>query len=464
LVKGTLDELIVSVRLVLYNEIILRKEEGWEVKRSIILVTVLFMVLPCFLSAKGNREKVDNNKPVVLEFWTHEDPNRDALENRYIKEFMTAHPGVIINRVTYSSKKIFDLVLTAFAANAGPDIFNMQIEQAYSYIINDRVAPVDYISAGYADAKDMTGQYIDGFLDSVIIDDEIYGIPLELNNWAIYLNKRIFADAGLNAEKDFPRTWEDLADISEKLTIRDGQIITRRGFDFRYPYYLISMVPMVEQLGGKLVSDDGNTAIIGDDAWINFLSFMQEWGVNGRNLGSPTYRNARELFNMDNNEIGMCLSGLYQSARIRSDNREFYDSDDWKVVPYPTFENAVNDVSSTFYGQYYMVNADNSDSEIKIAWEFISYMMGHEEEYLNVVNIVPPTKKLMESEDFKNVPFSNIFVNDLSRANVVYTAENGVKMEELIKEAVESVMLSGISPVQAHATLKVKAQELLNDY
>ncbi len=432
--------------------------------RLVIAVTALLLVFPCFLSAGGREEESGKNDPVVLEFWTHEDPNRDALENRYIEEFITAHPKVVINRVTYSSKKIFELVLTAFAANAGPDIFNMQIEQAYSYIINGRVAPVDYLSAGYADAGDMIGQYMDGSLDSVIVNGDIYGIPLELNNWAIYLNKRIFADAGFNAEKDFPQTWEELADISEKLTIRDGQIITRRGFDFRYPYYLISMVPMVEQLGGKLISDDGKTAIIGDNAWISFLSYMQEWGVNGRNLGSPTYRNARELFNMDNNEIGMCLSGLYQGARIRSENREFYDSGDWLVVPFPVFENAVNDTACSFYGQYYMVNADNSDKDIKTAWEFISYMMSHEEEYLKEVNIVPPTKKLMKSETFKKVPYSNVFMSELTRAHVVYTAENGAKMEELIKEAVESVMLSGISPVQAYATLKVKAQELLDDY
>jgi multiple sugar transport system substrate-binding protein len=69
----------------------------------------------------------------------------------------------------------------------------------------------------------------------------------------------------------------------------------------------------------------------------------------------------------------------------------------------------------------------------------------------------------MNSETFKNMPYSDVFVNDLARAHVVYTAENGAKMEELVKEAVESVMLSGISPVKAHATLKAKAQELLDE-
>jgi len=432
-------------------------------KKTVLLLIAFLMVLPGFVFAAGQQDGADDNGPVVLEFWTHEDPNRDALENRYVEEFMAANPDVTVNRVTHSSKKIFELVLTAFAANAGPDIFNMQIEQAYSYMVNGRVAPVDYAAAGYADMADMEAQYMDGALKSVVMDGDVYGIPLELNNWAVYLNKRVFADAGLDAEKDYPRTWEEMADISERLIKRDGEIITRRGFDFRYPYYLISMTPMVEQLGGKLVSDDGKTAIIGDEAWIQFLTYMQEWGPNGRNLGSPTYKNGRKLFNMDNDDMGMCLSGLYQAARIRSDNQEFYDSGDWMIIPYPTFENAVNDVAANFYGQYYMVNAQNSARDIKKAWELTSYMMGHEEEYLKAVNIVPPTKKLMESETFKNMPYSDVFVNDLARAHVVYTAENGAKMEELVKEAVESVMLTGISPEQAHATLKAKAQELLDE-
>ena len=434
-----------------------------KMKKSYLLTLAVLTVLTFNVSASG-QQSASEDGPITLEFWTHEDPNRDAIETRYVEEFMASHPDVTINRVTHSSKKIFELVLTAFAANAGPDIFNMQIEQAYSYISNGRVAPVNYEAAGYADAAEMESQYMTGSLDSVTVDDDIYGIPLELNNWAIYLNKRIFADAGLNAETDYPKTWEEMADISEKLVLREGEIITRRGFDFRYPYYLISVIPMVEQLGGKLVSDDGETAIINEDAWIKVLTYMQEWGPNGRNLGSPTYKNARKIFNMDNNDMAMCLSGLYQEARIRSDNKEFYDSGEWMIIPFPTFEDAVNDVASNYYGQYYMVNAQNSDRKIATAWEFVSFMMSHDEEYLKEVNIVPPTKKLMESETFKNMPYSDVFVNDLARANVVYTAENGAKMEELVKEAIESVMLSGISPVQAHATLKAKAQELLNEY
>jgi len=62
-------------------------------------------------------------------------------------------------------------------------------------------------AAGYKGADDLKSQYLDGTFDAVTMDGEIYGLPLELTNWCIYINKRIFRDAGLDPEKDYPKTW-----------------------------------------------------------------------------------------------------------------------------------------------------------------------------------------------------------------------------------------------------------------
>lgn len=139
----------------------------------------------------------------------------------------------------------------------------------------------------------------------------------------MFINKKYFREVGLDPEKDYPRTWEDMVRISEKLVIREGQILKRRGFDFRYPYYLTFLLPMVEQLGGSLFSEDGKSAIMNDEAWLKVLRFFKEWGPNGKNLGSPTYPAARKEFNRDNNTVAMCLSGLYQILRIKAENPEF---------------------------------------------------------------------------------------------------------------------------------------------
>ena len=236
---------------------------------------------------------------------------RTEIENRYINEFEKANPGVTVKRVTNPSKKMPELILTAFAANQGPDIFKLQIEDEYVYIVNRRLASVDCKAAEYSSKEEIYKAYIPKVLDPVTFEGVLYGLPLELTNWCVYINDRVFKSAGLDPNKDYPKTWEEMVAVSEKIAIRKGEIIERGGFDFRYPYYLVSMVPMVEQLGGQLISDDGKKAIINDQAWIEFLQFMKEWRPNGRNLGSPTYTDAKKLFNKDNNDIAMCMSGLY---------------------------------------------------------------------------------------------------------------------------------------------------------
>jgi multiple sugar transport system substrate-binding protein len=428
--------------------------------KKLLLIVCAFSMLYSPLFATGEKEETG---PITLKFWTHEDPNRTKIEERYIQEFEATHPNIKIERTTQASTKLIELVQTAFAANSGPDIFNLSIEDEYQYIVNQRVAPINVAAAGYASEASLIDTYAKGMLDPVTYNGKIYGLPLELTNWSIFLNKKVFRDAGLNPDTDYPKTWEEMVEVSDKLVIRDGDILLRRGFDFRYPYYLVAMLPMVEQLGGQLISDDGTTAIVGEAAWIKFLTFMQEWGPSGRNLGSPTYTNARKLFNLDNNDIAMAHTGLYQEGRIKADNEAFYNSDDWMVVPFPTFENAEKDVAASYYGHYYMVNAQSTPANQKAAWEFIAYMLSHSEEYLKEVNIIQPTKTLLNSDTYKNMPFSSVFTQDFERGHIVYYGAASSEFQTLIRSAVESVMLSGETPEKALATLKRAAQELLDE-
>ncbi|WP_320127681.1 extracellular solute-binding protein [uncultured Sphaerochaeta sp.] len=434
-------------------------------KKTFVLLAACVLAMPLSLFAQGAKETVvDENAPVTIQYWTHEDPARTALETELINQFMAANPNITVVRSTQASVKQIELVQTAFAANQGPDMFNLPIENQYAYITNKRVAPVDYKAAGYASKQDLLDKYAPGVLDAVTVDGEIYGLPLELTNWSIYLNKKVFRSAGLDPEKDYPKTWEEMADISEKLVIRDGDILVRRGYDFRYPYYLTFFVPMVEQLGGELLSADGKTAIIGDDAWIKVLTYMQQWGPSGRNLGSPTYKNARNLFNQDNNDIAMAHTGLYQEGRIEKDNPEFFKSGEWMVIPFPTFKDAVKDVASCFYGHYFMVNVDSSPAVQKAAWKLSGFLLSHGEDYLTRGgNIIQPTKALIASDTLKNMPYSSVFINDMARAHMIYYGENSAQIQTLIRNAVESVMLSGVSPEKALATLRASVQEVIDE-
>ncbi len=387
-------------------------------------------------------------------YWTHEDPNRTALEEELIAQFEADYPEYKVVRVTNPTDQMSQLVLAAFAANRGPDIFNMDISNEFPYIVNGRVAEVDAKAAGFDSTQAIYDAYLPGVFDPVTYEGGLYGLPLEVTNWSIYLNMDVFRSAGLDPLTDYPKTWEEMMDVAEKLTLRDGDIITRPGFDFRYPYYLNFVVPMAEQLGGQLISDDGKSAIVNDEAWLRVLEYFQQWGPNGKNLGSPTYAAARKLFNYNNNDIGMMESGQYQAERIVFDNPTFLPGEGWMVVPFPQWEDAVADVAEPYYGHYWLVNAQATSEKQKAAWTFLGYLADRADEFFERVAVLQPTQELVNSDLFKNSPYSDVFMSDLAKAKVVYYAEDAPRVQQVLKDAVEAVMLQGKAPADVLKTMR----------
>ncbi len=429
-----------------------------------LLVIAAALCTALFASGAGESGSVDLEAPVTLTIWTHEDPNRSVFEQGLIDEFTQMYPNVTVDYQTYPSGKMAELLTVAFSAGEGPDIFNQSQSVIRQFVEEGLVSALDPEWIGEESLDDVYGRYIPGSLEAVTLDDELFGLPLEYTNLAIYVNKNVFRDAGLDPETDYPKTWEELMEVSEKLVQREGEIITRRGFDFRYAtYYLMEMLPMVEQLGGKLVSDDGTTAVIGDEAWLRFFEYMKEWGPNGRNLGSPTYVGVSSIMNNNDNQLAMAMSGLYQEARIRANNPEYYESGEWMVIPFPQWSDAVENVTCHVSCHYYMVNGDIPEAKQVWAWRLIDFMLSHSEGYLETCNLVQPTYALFESELFKSMPYSEVFYNDLQHATLTYYSANSNAIRDKMKQAVEAVMLEDRDPQEVLQDFRRQVQDLLDD-
>ncbi len=429
-----------------------------------VLASCLVLAIAC-LAAVAQAPVVPGLKGKTLEinFWTHDDANRAPLEKQFIAEFMAANPGLTVNYSSYPSGKILEKLTTAFAANQGPDIFNVAIGSAVSFLDNGRIVPVDYKAIGLKDAAALEGEYSPGALDAVKREGQIYGLPLELTNMCLYINKKMFREAGLDPEKNYPKTWEDVMALSEKIVKRNGQIITSRGFDFRTDAYPNTFLPMVEQLGGEYVSKDGKTAIIGDEAWLKALQYVKDFGPTGKNLGAPTYAAARTEFDKNNGTVAMSFSGLYQEARMKAANPEFYNSKDWMVVPFPQWKDAKKKVTANYSGHYYMVNAQSPKLAQQASWMLLNYMLDHGDQYLEKVAVVQPTRKLTQSATFKGMPYSDVFQKDFDLARIVYVGKASSRLSTLLKEAVESVEIGGVDPKAALDKLRKGAQAALDE-
>jgi ABC-type sugar transport system, periplasmic component len=418
------------------------------------LFLLVFILSLAFVSCQGKKDE----GPLEIVYWTHEDASRTKLEERLIAEFEEMNPDIRVLRKTFSSTDIDEVALTSFEAGKGPSVCTQPVGNVSSLISGGYIAPIRFESVSARNRQELEHQYILGSLDAGAKDGIIYALPLEYTNWALYINKNIMRELGI-AEKDYPETLEELYALSKRFVRHEDGAITYRLFDFRYPYYLTFLMPMVNQLGGGILTrDDGTVLLYGEEAWQKVLTFMADWGPFGDNLGSPTYINARSLFNKE--KIAMCMSGLYQEKRLEEQNPEFYRSGEWMVIPFPRFSGALNDVPLNAYEHSFVVNAEQSDELISACWRFVDFLQSHALDYLEEVGILMPRVEIRNSPVLEAFPYSQVFLSELSKAVLIEHGLHEAEISSLLAEAVDGLMVEGKSPESVLEQLKVSLSEI----
>jgi multiple sugar transport system substrate-binding protein len=91
-------------------------------------------------------------------------------------------------------------------------------------------------------------------------------------------------------------------------------------------------------------------------------------------------------------------------------------------------------------------------------------MLSHPTEYLEKVGLIQPRLDLIESDIFAEIPYSDVFLSDMEKSNIITIHEKAPRMQDLLREAVESVMLSGTTPEFALQRLKRRMNELLEGW
>jgi Bacterial extracellular solute-binding protein len=47
----------------------------------------------------------------------------------------------------------------------------------------------------------------------------LYAVPIQMNAFSLFLNNRLFKEAGLDPQKDAPKSWEDVGRLSKKRAV-----------------------------------------------------------------------------------------------------------------------------------------------------------------------------------------------------------------------------------------------------
>src|SRR5580693_8314010 len=239
---------------------------------------------------------------------------------------------------------------TAFASGQGPDIFIISPGDFLRYY-NGGVL-VDLTSFMEDAAKK---DFFPNVMETRIVDEKIYGVPMDVIPLAMYYSLKAFEEAGLS-ESDIPKTWEQFLEIAHKLTKGDrfGCLFeTSPGYYQNFTWY-----SFMWQGGGDIATPDGKRSAFASSATVQALKFWQDaiqQNVAPRNmLGNG---GGDVIANLASGFCAMQNLGIWGVSNLREHAKDFQ----YGVFPLPLPPNGQQRTS--FGGWAFVANAKGKNPE-----------------------------------------------------------------------------------------------------
>lgn len=287
-------------------------------------------------------------------------------------------------------------------------------------------------------------------------------MPFNTSTILLYYNKDIFKEVGLDPEKP-PKTLAEVADYTEKLTVKNGDRIERYGFNSRLTRY--EMVNFVGMQGdGTLFADQNN----GRDGLITKITSGQEiknvlteWDKIAKTGGFKfVYDNQNEEF-----ATGLNAMTLMSSARIGSvTNLTKENGMNWGVTTLPTITAA--DKGGACVGGASLAMFDRGDPAKKLAaWEFLQFAASPETQstWSMATGYLPVNSKVKDLPEYKAFVDANPAV---AVALAQMDASNPIVQEPVMnmqKEIDEIITAASIDLCEGRVDVDGAAKQLIEE-
>jgi multiple sugar transport system substrate-binding protein len=379
---------------------------------------------------------------VELTFWTHTHPPMIELNKKLIAEYEAKHPNVKISYEQIPNTEFGTKMLTALSNGSGPDIINMDDSALRGeYIPKELLAPIDPAAFGKASVEEIEAGYVPGTLDGAKgTDGQLYGVPSEFNATAFAINKKHFADAGLDPASP-PATWDEVSEMGKKL-VAEGH----EGFNFVYlhsGWYSQQLQTLLNETGGSILTDDGTKSALTEPQSVEALQIWNDL-IRVDKVGNADTASREATVPFDDFASGkrsMTMIYPWAVSQLKADNPDLFK--DIAVVPLPQVDPA--NPTGRWYAYYFAVNKASENQ--REAWKFIQYLASQSDRWLSDVNFVQPVEGWEESPAAqKAVPFLDVWSQAYSQGKFDEVAPHWSEVQDEIKSAVERTIFDGVPP------------------
>jgi ABC-type glycerol-3-phosphate transport system substrate-binding protein len=388
---------------------------------------------------------------VTIKYWTHTHPPMVALNEELVAAFMVENPDIKVEYEIIPNNEFATKMLTSMGTGTGPDIINMDDNQMRSiYMPRGLVQPVDPVALGFESLDALKAAYIPAALTGASdADGNVYGLPSEFNVTAAIINTAAFEEVGLDPAAP-PATWDDVWTQGQQLVVKDGDVLTRRGFGWVYlhaGWYHNQLGTLMIQTGGEYVAEDGTTVTANSPEMVQALGIWHD-AIHVHGIEDPNVANTDATVPYQDVIDGNIAMSFFNPWGMGLITEDAAIGDNWAIVPMPQLN---PDAAATpLYAYYFAISAQTTDDAKKAAAnKLIGYLTSFGDRWLSEVNFIQPKVGWETSEAALAMPFIEVWSSEMLKGQFLPVTPNAEQVDAIMMSAIQSSLLEAVPPQEA---------------
>lgn len=378
-------------------------------------------------------------------FWGYWDGDVEAQINEVVTAFNES-TGANVKYVCQPD------MMNAFqaAAIAGdvPDIMLWDATEVRRYARMGQLFAIDdYLETAGIPKEDFNDESI----RELTVDGKLYGLPMNIDIWGVYVNMDILREAGI---EEVPTTWDEIKAAAIAAMNVDGVQV---GLNMKMAPNLFNS--FLTANAGQPLSDDGLTVNL-DDKALQVLEYFKELVDSG--VYSTDYAAAGGADGFLTGEEAMVL---WPTSMLRS-YKTYEEEIDFTFVPIPQgrAEGAQAGGIQTSWSLVIPAQAKHAET----AQAFLDFALHNEENSLKWCDIVggfSALKSVQKNEKFANDKYLMNVLADLENHRIRSDVPGFINLEATCyMPEIEKMLEGSQSPEETLAVMQQEGDKLLSQY
>ncbi|MER9678654.1 extracellular solute-binding protein [Mesorhizobium sp. M0184] len=399
---------------------------------------------------------------VNISYLTHWSPETVALLDAAAKDYAKSNPDVT---VTVRAVPFGDLLTTLRSQGGSSDgptiggIYDLWLPE----LARDKlVAPAPDAVAG-----EVKSAWPAGVVSAASVGATLYGIPNEIDVYALNYNKELFKRAGITAA---PKTWSELKDAAQKLTRKDAG---QQGFGMINSWAAGVVHPFASLLvsnGGELVKD-GKPMLDTPQAGETFQLYedLIKSGASDPAMATADANTTGPfLDNFVSGKTGMIIMANWWESALKGGMGDKFSNIATAPIPVGPSGDKPHSIS---YSWMTVVNANAGQAEQKAAWDFLVWLNSPKSgkngasamsDILMSMGILPTrTSDIEAHKDKLGSEFLSGYVSVLADAKPFPVVPGGQEFSESLQQTLEALQYGQLSAKDAQANAQADAVSIL---